>query len=387
MKEVIQRSKYRVYLNKSQQTLFADTVGCARFVWNKRVENFNNNNSCEKDLSIKELKREYNFLEKVPYNALEQVLQNWNQTKKQFFSKSRKVKLGRPKFKSKKDGHQSFRVTYNGFSLKKGFLSISKFGKIKVKGLEEILTLSKITSITLIRTAPGKYYASVVHSAYKKEKVKTGKVVGIDLGLAHFIIDDKGGKIDNPRFYRKSEAKLAVLQRALSKKKKGSSRYLKCKKKVALLHEKISNQRSNFLHKTANHLIDNYDKIHVEDLAVKNMVKNRRMAKSISDASWSSFVSILTYKSEWYGKSVYKINRWFASSKTCSNCGYQLPKLDLSVREWTCPDCETVHDRDVNAAKNILQRGIFEEAKMGICKTYLKKSDAESWSDVVTPTH
>ena len=111
------------------------------------------------------------------------------------------------------------------------------------------------------------------------------------------------------------------------------------------------------------------------------------MAKSISDASWSRFVSILTYKAEWYGKSVYKINRWFASSKTCSECGYQLDKLDLSIREWTCFDCDVRHDRDVNAAKNVLKRGIFEEAKMGICKTYLKKSDAESWNDVVIPTH
>lgn len=386
MKEVIQRSKYRVQLNKNQQTMFTDTVGCARFVWNKRVENFNNN-SCEKDLSIKELKQKYNFLEKVPYNALEQVLQNWNQTKKQFFNKDRKVKLGRPKFKSKKDVKQSFRLTYNGFSLKKGYLYVSKFGKIKVKGLEEILTLSKITSITFIRTPSGKYYISIVHSAYKKDKVKTGKVVGIDLGLTHFIIDDKGGKIENPRFYRKSEAKLKVLQSALSKKKKGSKRYLKCKKKVALLHEKISNQRSNFLHKTANHLIDNYDKIYVENLSVKNMVKNRSLAKSISDASWSRFVSILMYKSEWYGKSVYKINRWFASSKTCSECGYQLDKLDLSVREWICPGCDERHDRDVNAAKNVLKRGIFEEGKMGICKTYLKKSDAESWTGVASPTH
>ncbi len=386
MKEVIQRSKYRVYLNKSQESIFADTVGCARFVWNKRVENFNNN-SCEKDLSIKELKEVYPFLEKVPYNALEQVLQNWNQTKKQFFSKIRKVKLGRPKFKSKKSGCQSFRVTYNGFSLKKGYLYVSKFGKINVKGLEEILTLSKITSITFIRKPTGKYYISVVHSAYKKEKVKTGKVVGIDLGLTHFMIDDKGGKIENPRFYRKSEAKLKVLQRAFSRKKKGSKRYLKCKKKVAVLHEKISNQRNNFLHESANHLINNYDKIYVEDLSVKNMVRNRRMAKSISDASWSRFVSILTYKAEWYGKSVYKINRWFASSKTCSNCDYQIDNLDLSIREWTCFDCDVRHDRDVNAAKNVLKRGIFEEAKMGICKTYLKKSDAESWNDVVIPTH
>ena len=165
----------------------------------------------------------------------------------------------------------------------------------------------------------------------------------------------------------------------MSKKKKGSNRYNRSKKKLAVLHEKISNQRSNFLHQVSNDLINNYDFIYVEDLAVKNMVKNRTLAKSISDASWSKFVSILEYKAEWYGKSVHKIHRYFASSKTCSDCGFQIDKLDLSVRNWTCPDCGEIHDRDINAAKNILQRGIFEESlKMGSCKTYLKKSDTEN---------
>ena len=374
MKEFTQRSNFRVYLNKNQISLFEITVGCARFIWNKRVENFNSKEN-PKDLSIKELKDLHPFLEEVPYNALEQILQDWNQTKKQFFNKKRKVKLGRPKFKSKRDSNQSFRVTYNGFSLKKGFLSVSKFGKIKVKGLEEILTLNNLTSITLIRKPSGKFYASIVHKSFKEDKPKTGKNVGIDLGLTHFIIDNQGNKVENPRFFRKSEEKLKILQRALSKKKKGSNRYNKCKIKVAKLHEKISNQRSNFLHKVSNDLINNYDFIYVENLAVKNMVKNRSLAKSISDASWSKFISILEYKAEWYGKSVHKIHRYFASSKTCSECGFQKDKLDLSIREWTCPDCGSVHDRDINAARNILQRGIFEETQMGSCKTYLKKSD------------
>lgn len=377
MKEVTQRSNFRVYLNKDQISLFERTVGCARFIWNKRVESFNSKENT-KDLSIKELKTLHPFLEEVPYNALEQILQDWNQTKKQYFNKKRKTKIGRPQFKTKRDSNQSFRVTYNGFSLKKGFLSISKFGKLKVKGLEEILTLTNVTSITLIRKSSGKFYISAVHKSFKEEKYKTGKSIGIDLGLTHFIIDSQGDKVENPRFYRKAENRLKNLQRSLSKKKKGSNRYNRSKKKLAILHEKVSNQRSNFLHRVSNELINNYDFIYVENLAVKNMVKNRSLSKSISDASWSKFVSILTYKSEWYGKSVHKIHRWFASSKTCSECGYQIDKLDLSVREWACPDCETVHDRDVNAAKNVLKRGIFEETQMGICKTYLKKSDAES---------
>lgn len=241
-----------------------------------------------------------------------------------------------------------------------------------MKGINDILLLSKVTSCTLIRTSSGKYYVSFVHSSLKKEKQKTGKSIGLDLGLNHFIIDSQGNKIENPRFYRKSESKLKILQKALSKKEKGSKRYLKCKKKIALLHEKISNQRNHFLHNIANDIIDSYDKIYIEDLAVSNMIKNRRLSKSIADVSWSRFVSILSYKCEWYDKSLYKINRYFASSKTCSGCGYQLDKLDLSVREWLCPECDSCHDRDVNAAKNILQRGIFEEEyKMGMSKSYL----------------
>lgn len=377
MKQVTQRSNFRVYLNKTQISLFERTVGCARFIWNKRVASFNAIDNV-KDQTIKELKVEFPFLAEVPYNALEQCLQNWNQTKKQFFNKNRKIKIGRPKFKSKKQSEQSFSVSYNGFSLKKGFLSISKFNKIRLVGLEELLTLSDVSTLTLTRKPSGKYFISVVHKSFKKEKEKTKKSIGIDLGLTHFVIDNQGDKVENPRFYRKAENKLKTLQRALSKKKKGSNRYLKCKMKVAVLHEKVSNQRSNFLHKVANHYINNYDFIYVENLAVKNMVKNRSLAKSISDASWSKFVSILEYKADWYGKSVHKIHRYFASSKTCSDCGFQKDKLDLSIREWTCPDCETIHDRDINAAQNILQRGIFEEEQMGSCKTYLKKSDTEN---------
>ena len=344
MKEVTQRSNFRVYLNKDQISLFERTIGCARFIWNKRVENFNSKENI-KDLTIKELKILHPFLEEVPYNALEQILQDWNQTKKQYFNKKRKIKIGRPQFKSKRDSNQSFRVTYNGFSLKKGFLSISKFGKIKVKGLEEILTLTSVTSITMIRKSSGKFYISVVNKSFKEEKQKTGKSIGIDLGLTHFIIDSQGNKVENPRFYRKAENRLKKLQRSLSKKKKGSNRYNRSKKKLAVLHEKVSNQRSNFLHIVSNDLINNYDFIYVENLAVKNMVKNRSLAKSISDASWSKFISILEYKAEWYGKSVHKIHRYFASSKTCSDCGFQTDKLDLSVRNWTCPDCGEIQNK------------------------------------------
>lgn len=362
MKQIIQRSNFRVYLNKSQASLFNRTVGSTRFVWNNRVERFNSKENLKEE-TIKELKSIHPFLEEVPYNALEQTIQDWNQTKKQFFNKNRKTKIGRPKFKNKRDNNQSFRVSYNGFSLKKGFLSISKFGKIKIKGLEELLTLSNITSLTLIKKPSGKFYVSVAHKSYKEEKAKTGKSIGIDLGLTHFIIDNQGNKVENPKFFRKSEDKLKRLHQSLSRKSKGSKRREKARIKMSKLHEKISNQRNHYLHQISNGLINSFDKIYVEDLNVKGMIKNRKLSKSISDVSWSKFISMLEYKASWYGKSVYKINRYFASSKTCSECGYQIPKLDLSIREWACPDCDSTHDRDINAAKNILQRGIFEEEK------------------------
>ena len=368
LKEVIVREIYRFYPNESQKFLLAQTFGCVRFVWNNYTSIFNS-----KDLSmyktIKELKIEHPFLKEVPYNALEQKLQDFNQLKSQFFNKKRKKQIGRPKFKSKRDSVQSFRLSSNGFSIKNGNLYLGKrIGKISIRGSSKLEDLSNVTSVTISKKSTGKYFVSVCYKSFKKEKVKTGKSIGIDLGLTHFIIDSQGDKVENPRFLKQGLDKLKKAQQSLSRKIKGSKRREKARIKVSKLHEKISNQRNHFLHQVSNELIEKFDKIYVEDLNVQGMIKNKKLSRSISDVSWSKFVSMLEYKADWYGKSVYKINRFFASSKTCSECGFQKEKMDLSVREWSCPDCGSHHDRDVNAAKNVLQRGIFE--------TSLKKIDS-----------
>ena len=186
------------------------------------------------------------------------------------------------------------------------------------------------------------------------------KSIGLDLGLTHFLIDSQGKKIDNPKFLRNELEKLKYLDRCLSRKKKGSNSYKKCKLKRTKLFKKITNKRNYFFHCISKSLIENFDFIYIEDLSIKNMIKNRKLSRAISDVSWSRFVSILSYKCDWNGVKLHKINRWFASSKTCSACGYQTDKLDLSIREWQCLECETNHDRDINAAINILKRGESE---------------------------
>lgn len=365
MKEVTLRESYAFYPTRRQERALASTFGCIRFIWNNYVSIFNS--KTEKVYkTIKELKLEYPFLSEVPYNALEQKLQDFNQLKAQYFSKTRKKKIGRPKFKSKRDSVQSFRLSVNGFKLKDGKLFLGKrLGFAKCKGSTSLDTLTNVTSVTITRKSTGKYFISFCYKAFKKEKSKTGKSIGIDLGLTHFMIDDSGNKIENPRFLRNGLVKIRKAQKALSRKKKGSKRREKARIKLSLLHEKVSNQRKHFLHNLSNKIVSENDIIYVEDLSVSNMVRNRKLARSICDASWSAFVSMLEYKSSWYGKSFHKIHRYFASSKTCSECGYQNESMDLSIREWACPDCGTRHDRDVNAAKNVLKRGMFEQSKTG----------------------
>jgi putative transposase len=193
--------------------------------------------------------------------------------------------------------------------------------------------------------------------------------------LAHFLIDSQGKKVENPKFLKQELEKLKYLDRCLSRKTKNSNSYKKCKLKRAKLFKKITNKRNYFFHCISKSLIKNFDFIYIEDLSVKNMIKNRKLSRAISDVSWSRFVSILSYKCDWNGVKLHKINKWFASSKTCSECGYQINKLDLSIREWICPECDSVHDRDINAAINILKRGeseltlIQKKLSKGICLT------------------
>jgi len=359
--ETIKAYKLRLYPSKDQAKMLAKTFGCVRFVWNQRVAGFLSwtpENGPTKESSIKDMKQEYDWLSEVPYNALEQKLQDWLQTKGQFFNKKRKKKLGKPSFK-KKGNHESFRLSTNGFKVKPDGIYASKIGKLKLKGHDlNSLPLDTCKSITISKNPAGQYFVSILVREEVELKERTGEAIGIDMGLNDLFILSNGVSISNPRWFRKSQAKLAKAQKHLSRKKKGSNRYNKQRIKVAKIHQKTSNQRMWFLHNVSKLVVDSYDEIIVEDLAVSNMAKNSKLAKSIMDASWTSFRTMLEYKSNWYGRTFHKIDRFYPSSQICSCCGHKDGKKELSIREWECSNCGTYHDRDLNAATNIARKGL-----------------------------
>jgi putative transposase len=350
--------KYRIYPTKEQEVLLSKTFGCCRFVWNKLVENFNNNDGSivtEKTLKDQE---EFSFLNEVSAAALQSKKLDFIETKKQYFNKKRKVKIGRPNFK-KKFNKQSYKLDKKRFKLdrEKGLIRVEKIGWVKITLDKRNLDNVEFRSITVSKTSTGKYFVSILVKEELNPIPSTGKVVGIDLGLKDLFILSNGQVINNPKWFRENQSKLAKHQKHLSRKKKGSNRYNKQRIKVAKVYEDITNSRNYFLHNISTQLVKTFDLIVVEDLNVSGMIKNHKLAKSISDASWSTFIDMLKYKCNWYGKTLVKINRFYPSSKTCSNCGHKEDKMPLSIREWTCPSCGSKHDRDLNASINILKKG------------------------------
>lgn len=350
--------KYRIYPTKEQEVLLSKTFGCCRFVWNKLVENFNNNDGTivtEKTLKDQD---EFSFLKEVSASTLQQKRMDFLEFKKQYFNKKRKVKLGRPSFK-KKSNRQSFRLPNQKFTLdqENSLVRLEKMGFVKIVLDRTIPDEADFRSITVSKTPTGKYFVSILIQQELNPIPSTGKVVGIDLGLKDLYILSNGQVINNPKWFRENQSKLKKAQKHLSRKTKGSNRYNQQRIKVARVHEYITNSRTYFLHNVSTALVNTFDLIVLEDLNVSGMLKNRKLAKSISDASWSSFVSMLEYKCNWYGKMLVKINRFFPSSKTCSSCGHKEDNMPLSIREWTCPSCGSKHDRDLNASINILKEG------------------------------
>ncbi|RBR35311.1 IS200/IS605 family element RNA-guided endonuclease TnpB [Enterococcus cecorum] len=373
--ERLKAYKFRIYPTEEQEIFFAKTFGCVRKVYNlmlndrkKAYEEVKNDPSKKMTFPTPaKYKKEFPFLKEVDSLALANAQLNLDKAYKNFF---RDKSVGFPRFKSKKNPVQSYTTNNQNGTVA---LIDSKFIKIpKLKSLVRIKLHRQpkgmIKSATISRHASGKYYISLLCKEEINELPKTNSAIGIDLGITDFAILSDGQKIDNHKFTSKMEKKLKREQRKLSRrallaKKKGiplseAKNYQKQKRKVARLHEKVMNQRTDFLNKLSTEIIKNHDIICIEDLNVKGMLRNHKLARSISDVSWSSFVAKLQYKADWYGREIIKVDTWFPSSQICSECGHKDGKKSLDIREWTCPICHTHHDRDINASINILTEGL-----------------------------
>ena len=373
--ERLKAYKFRIYPTEEQEIFFAKTFGCVRKVYNLMLNDRKKAYEEVKNDPSKKLifptpakyKEEFPFLKEVDSLALANAQLHLDKAYKNFF---RNKSVGFPRFKSKKNPVQSY-TTNN----QNGTVALIDNKFIKVPKLKSLIRIKlhrqpkgMIKSATISRHASGKYYISLLCKEEINELPKTNSAIGIDLGITDFAILSDGQKIDHHKFTSKMEKKLKREQRKLSKrallaKNKGiplseAKNYQKQKRKVARLHEKVMNQRTDFLNKLSTEIIKNHDIICIEDLNVKGMLRNHKLARSISDVSWSSFVAKLQYKADWYGREIIKVDQWFPSSQICSECGHKDGKKSLDIREWTCPICHTHHDRDINASINILIEGL-----------------------------
>lgn len=382
--------KIRIYPNNHQKELIAKTFGCCRLVYNKglalRKDTYKATKESigykETNTMLTSLKKdpEFEFLKEVDSIALQQSLRDLDKAYQNFF----KIKRGFPKFKSKHNPHNAYRTQNVNNCICIGgdnkHIKLPKLGYVKSK-VSYNLSSAKLNNATIKQYPSGKYYVVLNVEVPDVKKCNAGGTIGIDLGIKDFYICNDGVKCDNPKYLAKSERKLAKEQRRLSKKiethivgykmvngyrcpiyDKSLSECMNVQKqriKVARIQEHIATQRNDFLQKQSARLVSENQVICLESLSVENMVRNHKLAKSISDVSWSRFVSMLEYKSQIYGTEIIKVPKFYASSQLCSCCGYKNPLVkDLSVRQWTCPNCKVIHDRDTNAATNILNKGL-----------------------------
>lgn len=355
--------KFRIYPNKEQENLILQTFGCCRLVYNKglnmRDKAYKNGEKVgytQTSSMLTELKKsdDFAFLKDVDSIALQQSLRDLDSAYQRFFKKLARF----PQFKSKHNNHQSYRTLNqcDNIRIVGKYLKLPKLGYVKVKQSMEV---GHINNVTIEKTPTGKYFA-VLNVDFETEfKQNNGNSIGIDVGLKEFYTDSNGNKIDNPKYLEKSEKKLKREQHRLSRKQKGSKNRNKQRIRVARIYEKVTNQRNDFLQKESTKLVRENQTICIEDLNVKGMVKNHKLAKAISSVSWGKFFTMLEYKATWYGNEIIKVPTMYPSSQTCSCCGYKNPLVkNFSIRNWECPQCYTKHDRDTNASINILNKGL-----------------------------
>ncbi len=359
-KKVLRAYRYRIYPTLEEITFLHKIFGCCRFVYNyflaekqrvfKEEKRSLSYNECSEKLT--QLKKQFSWLQEVPSVALQQTLRHLENGFKRFYKKQ--AKFPKPKKKREAQGASFMR---NGFTYKDGNLILAKMKKpFDIRYSQKFE--GSPSSITISRSSTGKFYVSFLVEEEIQALPMTTKTVGIDLGLTHAFITSHGDKQKPSKALKRALKRLKRNQRALSKKKKGSANRTKAKKKVAILHEKVRNQRLDATHKMTTMLVNENQVIGVEDLAVKNLMKNKKLARSIADAGWAEFLRCLEYKSDWYGRKFVQIDRFFPSSKTCNHCKSIKESLSLKERIWTCEHCKTIHDRDVNAAQNIEEEAL-----------------------------
>ncbi|GAB3887194.1 RNA-guided endonuclease InsQ/TnpB family protein [Microbispora bryophytorum] len=367
------RYNFRLYPTHEQRVALARAFGCARVVFNDGLRMRQDAHAAGRpyisdgDLSkrvITEAKKtlERSWLGEVSAVVLQQALADLNLAYRNFFKsiigRRKGPKVAPPRFRSKRDNRQAIRFTRNArFSITAdGSLRLPKIGDVPVRWSRSLP--AEPSSVTVVKDAAGRYFASLVVDVSGDPLPETTSEVGIDLGLSHFAVMSDGRKVDNPRLLRRAERRLRKAQQALSRKAPGSANRAKARVKVAKAHASVTDRRRDWAHKLSTRIIRENQAVYVEDLAVKGLARTR-LAKSVYDSGWSAFVAMLEYKAALYGRVFHRIDRWFPSSKLCSECGALTASMPLSIRQWTCP-CGAVHDRDVNAAKNILAAGRAE---------------------------